>query len=151
MRRVPQYNFVFSVNRIEPKDRQHMSKVAMISIIDDDQLVRESTADLISSLGHEPLIFGSGEQFLASGRLKDTACIITDLNMAGLSGLDLQSHLLAGGHRTPIIFITAYPKEAARSRALKAGAVAFLTKPYEESTLISSLETALKRWANFQR
>ena len=80
--------------------------------------MRESTADLISSLGHEALIFGSGEQFLASGCLKDTACIITDLHMPGLNGLDLQSRLLAEGHRTPIIFITAYPKDAARSRAL---------------------------------
>jgi len=120
--------------------------MAMISIIDDDILVRESTADLICSLGHEALIFGSGAQFLASGCLKDTACIITDLNMPGLDGLDLQSRLLADGHATPIIFITAYPKEAARSRALKSGAVAFLTKPFEESALISSLETALKRW-----
>src|SRR5262245_22348188 len=118
----------------------------MISIIDDDLLVRESTADLISSLGHEALIFGSGEQFLASGRLKDTACIITDLHMPGLNGLDL---LLAEGHRTPIIFITAYPKDAARLRALNAGAVAFLTKPFEESALIRSLETALERWEKF--
>jgi FixJ family two-component response regulator len=120
--------------------------MAMISIIDDDIFVRESAAELISSLGHEALIFGSGEQFLASDRLKATACIITDLNMPGLDGLDLQNRLLADGHTTPIIFITAYPKEAARSRALKSGAVAFLTKPFQESALISSLETALKRW-----
>jgi len=117
----------------------------MISIIDDDLLVRESTADLISSLGHEAFTFASGEQFLASGRLKDTACIITDLHMPGLSGLDLQSRVLAEGHRTTIIFITAYPKKTARSHALNAGAVAFLTKPFEESALISSLETALAR------
>src|SRR5262245_38907619 len=122
-----------------------MSKVAMISIIDDDQLVRESTADLISSLGHEPLIFASAEQFLASGRVEDTACIITDLHMTGLSGLDLQSRLLADGHRTPVIFITGYPKAAAQARALEAGAVAFLSKPFEEGALISSLEIALKR------
>jgi FixJ family two-component response regulator len=123
----------------------------MISIIDDDQFVRESTADLISSLGHEALIFDSGEQFLASGCLKDTACIITDLHMPGMNGLDLQSRLLAGGHRTPVIFITAYPQDAARSRAINAGAVAFLTKPFDESALIGSLETALKRWKNFER
>jgi FixJ family two-component response regulator len=122
-----------------------MSKVAMISIIDDEELVREPIADLISSLGHEPLIFGSAEQFLASGRVEDTACIITDLHMTGLSGLELQSRLLADGHCTPIIFITAYPKAAARVRALEAGAVAFLTKPFKEHALISSLETALKR------
>ena len=122
----------------------------MISIIDDDLLVRESTADLISSLGHEALIFGSAEQFLASGCLKDTACIITDLHMPGLNGLDLQGRLLAEGHRTPIIFITAYPKEAARTRALNAGAVAFLSKPFQERVFIKSLETALKRWEDFQ-
>jgi FixJ family two-component response regulator len=116
----------------------------MISIIDDDLLVRESTADLISSLGHEALIFDSGERFLASGSLKNTACIITDLHMPGLSGLDLQSRLLAEGHRTPIIFITAYPKEEAMSRALNAGAVAFLSKPFHEADLTRSLERALK-------
>jgi FixJ family two-component response regulator len=119
--------------------------VAVIAIIDDDAFVRESTADLISSLGHESLIFDSGEQFLASGRLADTVCIITDLQMPGLSGLDLQAHLQANNCFTPIIFITAYPKESARARALDAGAVAFLTKPYEEGALIGSLETALRR------
>jgi FixJ family two-component response regulator len=123
----------------------------MISIIDDDRMVRESTADLISSLGHEALVFGSGEQFLASECVKDTACIITDLHMPGLNGLDLQSRLLEEGHRTPIIFITAYPKDAARSRALNAGAVAFLTKPFEERALISSLEKALKRRESLER
>jgi FixJ family two-component response regulator len=68
-----------------------------------------------------------------------------------MNGLDLQSRLLAGGHRTPVIFITAYPQDAARSRAINAGAVAFLTKPFDESALIGSLETALKRWKNFER
>jgi FixJ family two-component response regulator len=123
-----------------------MSKVAIISIVDDDLLVRESIADLISSLGHEPLIFGTAEQFLASGRLADTACIITDLLMPGASGLDLQASVRAYGHLTPIIFITACPNESARARALEAGAVAFLTKPFEESALLGSLEIALRRW-----
>jgi FixJ family two-component response regulator len=123
-----------------------VSKPVVISIIDDDLMVRESTADLINSLGYQALTFASGEQFLASGYLKDTACIITDLQMPGTTGLDLQSRLHADGHRTPIIFITAYPKDATRSRALNAGAVAFLSKPFEESALISSLETALERW-----
>ena len=126
-----------------------MSKPAVISIIDDDLIVRESTADLVTSLGYQALTFVSGEQFLASGYLKDTACIITDLHMPGSNGLDLQNRLLADGHRTPIIFITAYPKDATRSRALNAGAVAFLSKPFEESALISSLETALEGWKKF--
>jgi len=151
--RIPTHNFAASLGQLEKQFKTNsmsfVSKVAMISIIDDDLLVRESTADLISSLGHEALTFGSGEQFLASGRLKETACIITDLHMPGLNGLDLQSRLLAEGHRTPIIFITAYPKDAARSRAFNAGAVAFLTKPFEESALIRSLETALERWEKF--
>ena len=142
------YNRAVLVGRLQPRLKQkHMLKVAMISIIDDDLLVRESTADLISSLGHEPLIFDSAEQFLASGRLADTACIITDLQMPGMSGLDLQASLLADGDLTPIIFITAYPKETTRARALDAGAVAFLTKPYDESALLDSLEIALRRWA----
>jgi FixJ family two-component response regulator len=117
----------------------------MITIIDDDLLVREAAADLISSLGHEALVFASGEQFLASGHLQDTACIITDLHMPGLDGLALQSRLLTEGHRTPIIFITAYPKEAARVRALDGGAVAFLSKPFEEASLINALANALNR------
>jgi FixJ family two-component response regulator len=127
------------------------AELAMISIIDDDLLVRESTADLVSSLGHEALVFSSGEQFLASGRLPDTACIITDLNMPGLDGLALQSLLLAGGHRTPIIFITAFPKETARARAIDAGAVAFLSKPFEESSLINALAAALNTGSELER
>jgi FixJ family two-component response regulator len=122
----------------------------MISIIDDDAWVRESTADLITSLGHKALTFASGEQFLASGRLKDTSCVITDLEMPGLNGLDLQERLLAEGYRTPIIFLTAFPKDAARSRALEAGAVAFLSKPFKEASLITSLEIALKRREEFE-
>ena len=127
-----------------------VSKAAMISIIDDDSWVRESTADLITSLGHKALTFASGEQFLASGHLKDTSCVITDLEMPGFNGLDLQERLLAEGYRTPIIFITAYPKDAARSRALEAGAVAFLSKPFREDSLINSLAIALKRWEEFE-
>jgi FixJ family two-component response regulator len=115
----------------------------MISIVDDDALVREATADLITSLGYQALTFASAEQFLASEHVNETACLITDLQMSGLSGLDLQSHWLAGGYRTPIIFITAFPKDGARARALEAGAVAFLSKPFEEESLIGSIEIAL--------
>jgi len=84
--------------------------MAIISIVDDDPVVREATADLISSLGHEALTFASGEQFLASSNLKDTACVITDLQMPGLDGLALQNHLVIQGWRIPIIFVTAILK-----------------------------------------
>jgi FixJ family two-component response regulator len=149
---VRKYNVAAFDGRLDRLETRTMrAEVAMISIIDDDVLVREATADLISSMGHEALTFASGEQFLTSGRLRDTACIITDLHMPGLDGLGLQRRLLAEGHTVPIIFITAYPKDAARTRALAAGAVAFLSKPFEERSLISALESALNRTTNLQR
>ena len=121
-----------------------MAATPLISIVDDDAFVREATADFLTSLGYHACTFASAEQFLASEHLQDTSCVITDLRMPGLSGLDLQNRLSAGGCKTPIIFVTAYPKERDRSRALSAGAVAFLNKPFEEAALISSIEVALQ-------
>ena len=118
-------------------------KDSMISIVDDDSLVREAIGDLVSSLGYKSLVFASAEEFLQSGQVEDTACLITDLQMPGLSGLDLQERLLDGGFRTPVIFVTAHPKAKARERALSAGAVAFLSKPFEEMSLISAVKSAL--------
>ena len=116
-----------------------------ISIIDDDQVVREATGDLVQSLGYEVATFESAERFLESGRLAETLCLITDLQMPGLSGLDLQSRLIAEGQRIPVIFITAFPEERFRRRAMNAGAVGFLSKPFDEESLIRYLETALTR------
>ena len=121
-----------------------MAATPLISIVDDDAFVREATADFLTSLGYHACTFASAEQFLASEHLQDTSCVITDLRMPGLSGLDLQNRLSAGGCKTPIIFVTAYPKERDRSRALSAGAVAFLNKPFEETALIGSIEVALQ-------
>jgi len=115
-----------------------------ISIIDDDQVVREATGDLVQSLGYEVATFESAERFLESGRLAETSCLITDLQMPGLSGLDLQSRLIAEGQRIPVIFITAFPEERFRRRAMNAGAVGFLSKPFDEESLIRYLETALR-------
>ena len=114
-----------------------------ISIIDDDQVVREATGDLVQSLGYEVLTFESAERFLESGRLAETSCLITDLQMPGLSGLDLQSRLIEEGQRIPVIFVTAFPDEKFQVRAMRAGAVGFLSKPFDESSLISCLESAL--------
>jgi FixJ family two-component response regulator len=116
----------------------------VISIIDDDPLVRDGIDDLVSSLGYRSLTFASSEEFLDSGQVRNTACVITDLNMPGLNGLDLQQYLLTKGYSTPVIFITAFPDSKARERALKAGAVAFLSKPFEEKLLISAVGSALK-------
>ena len=106
---------------------------AIISIVDDDECVREATKGLVRSLGYTALSFSSAEEFLASERVRDTACVITDLHMPGLSGLEMQSRLIAQGYNVPIVFITAYPEERHRQRALQDGAVCFIAKPYVRS------------------
>ena len=117
--------------------------MATISIIDDDPIVREAIADLVQSLGYEAATFESAEQFLASGAVAETSCLITDLQMPGQSGLELQKQLLAEGHRTPVIFVTAFPEEKFRNRAMTAGAVAFLSKPFRDDTLIECVKAVL--------
>jgi FixJ family two-component response regulator len=119
-----------------------------ISIIDDDPIVREAIADLVQSLGYEAATFESAEQFLASGAVAQTSCLITDLHMPGQSGLDLQKQLLAEGHRTPVIFVTAFLDEKFRNRAMNAGAVAFLSKPFRDDTLIDCVKNALNSTIN---
>jgi len=102
-------------------------------------------------LGYRAVTFASAEDFLGSGRVKDTTCLITDLQMPGRSGFDLQSQLLAEGYRTPIIFVSALPKESIRTRALNAGAVTFLSKSFDEASLMTSVELALNEtWNRFQ-
>jgi FixJ family two-component response regulator len=116
----------------------------MISIVDDDPSARESLRDLLESLGYAVSTFESAERFLESGRLAETSCLISDVHMPGLSGLDLQSQLAADGHHIPVIFITGFPEERFRIRARSAGAIGFLSKPFDEGALISCLETALQ-------
>jgi FixJ family two-component response regulator len=121
-----------------------LKKNTMISIVDDDRSVREAANALIRSLGYAAATFESAEEFLESGRLCDTACLITDVQMPGMSGIDLQSHLTANGHHTPVIFVTGYPEEGTRERALDAGAFGFLSKPFSEASLIACLDRALE-------
>lgn len=116
----------------------------MISIVDDDEAVREATKSLVRSLGYRASTFSSAEEFLNSDRVHDSSCLITDLQMPGLSGVELQSRLIADGHRMPIIFMTAYPEDRIRGRAMKAGAVGFLSKPFDDDHLIDCLDRALK-------
>jgi FixJ family two-component response regulator len=120
-----------------------LAKVPVISIVDDDASVREATKGLVRSLGYGAAAFASAEDFLQSDHVNDTACLITDMQMPGLSGVELQSRLVAQGNRTPIIFITAFPEERIRARVLEAGAVGFLSKPFDEERLIEYIHAAL--------
>ena len=115
----------------------------MICIVDDDDFVRESLGDLIESFGYDVATFRSAERFLEAECLAETSCLITDLQMPGLSGFDLQGRLTADGHRIPVIFVTVSSDEKFQVRAMRAGAVGFLSKPFDESSLITCLESAL--------
>ena len=120
-----------------------MQKVTLISIVDDDESVREATKDLIWSLGYAAATFASAEDYLRSDRIADTSCLIADVQMPGMSGVELQDRLIADGHRTPIIFVTAFPEAKIRARVLRAGAYGFLSKPLDGESLIKCLEMAL--------
>jgi FixJ family two-component response regulator len=120
-----------------------LSNPPVISIIDDDGSVRAATRNLVRSLGYVVHTFASAEDFLRSPHLDDTSCVITDVRMPDMSGLDLQAYLLAKGQTFPFIFVTAFSVESDRERALKAGATCFLSKPFDGETLIECLEAAL--------
>jgi len=122
-----------------------LPEARVISIVDDDRFAREAIGELVRSLGYRTAVFPSAEQFLESGRIGETACLITDLQMPGMSGLDLQNRLRDEGFLTPVIFVSAFPEERYRTRALDAGAVAFLSKPFEEQSLVACINAALSR------
>lgn len=113
-----------------------------ISIVDDDAWAREGIKDFVASLGYRTLTFSSAEEFVNSGCIETTACVITDLQMPGLNGLGLQKYLADHGHSTSVIVLTAYPDEKSRIKALDAGAFGFLIKPFEEKNLVECLKAA---------
>ena len=120
-----------------------MSETALISIVDDDESMREAIQSLLRSVGFRAKTFASGEQFLQSDQIENTACLILDVRMPGMSGLDLQRRLMATECRIPIVFVTAHGEEEARSRALQEGAVDFLLKPFSEEALLNAIQVAL--------
>ena len=115
----------------------------LIVIVDDDEFVRESLNGLMRAAGFPALTFASAEEFLNSGKQEQTACLIADIRMPGMSGLDLQSRLNRDKLRIPIIFITAQGDEKMRMQALRAGAVEFLAKPFDDDALLDSVRAAL--------
>jgi FixJ family two-component response regulator len=121
-----------------------VSKRPLVAIIDDDESVRATTDSLVRSLGYIVRTFASAEEFLRSGRIDDFACVITDVQMPGMSGVQLQDHVRAEGSRVPFIFFTAFPDEKTRAQALAAGAICYLTKPFDGDGLIKCFEVALK-------
>ena len=117
----------------------------LISIVDDDEALRNSLDDLVQSIGFRTQGFPSAEAFLNSSQARDTACLILDVRMPGMNGLDLQRRIVVTGWRIPIIFITSHADDTARARALEAGAVAFLHKPFREEELLRAIDAAFKR------
>ena len=116
-----------------------------VAVVEDDRSVREATKHLLRLLGYATATFESAEDFLRSGLVGDTACLISDVRLPGMSGIDLQSRLVLDGHRIPIIFVTSFPDEAIRARVLRNGAIGYLSKPLQEEGLINCLDQALKR------
>ena len=115
----------------------------LVSIIDDEDSVRTSLASLIRSAGFQALSFASAEAFLNSTQARESACVILDVRMPRMNGLELQRHILAINWRVPIIFVTSHADDGARARALEAGAVGFLHKPLRVEELLNALEVAL--------
>jgi FixJ family two-component response regulator len=117
----------------------------LVAIVDDDDSVRGTLQELLRSAGLPSQGFDSAEAFLGSGRQQETACLITDIRMPGMSGLELQARLNAERCKIPTIFITAHGDEEMRFQALRAGAVEFLPKPFDDEVLIESVRAALDR------
>jgi FixJ family two-component response regulator len=120
-----------------------LSVSGAIAVVDDDDSVRAATNKLLRLLGYTTAAFASAEDFLKSGRVKDVACLITDVQMPGMDGVELQRRLLSIGNRMPVIFVTAFPQEDIRDCVMERGAVGYLTKPLREESLIACLDRAL--------
>ena len=121
-----------------------MEKWPMISIVDDDESVRDATASLMRAAGYSPQAFPCARAFLESPHLADTDILIADVQMPGMSGLELHDALVDAGKHIPTLLITAYPDERMRSRALHAGVIGYLTKPFNESELLDAIQSVLR-------
>jgi FixJ family two-component response regulator len=120
-----------------------VAKAPTVAVVDDDDAVRDALSNHLSSLGLTVATFASAEAFLASPACADAACLIADIQMPGMSGLDLQRHLAGSGNRIPVILITAFPRDHLRQQAEAEGAFGFLAKPFDGRLMIDCIERAL--------
>jgi FixJ family two-component response regulator len=116
----------------------------VISIVDDDEAVRLALRSLVRSLGYVSNVFASAEEFLESSHPNETSCLISDIQMPGMTGIELQNRLKMLDCSTPVIFVTAFPDDRSRARALEAGAIGFLEKPFEGRVMIQLIDMALR-------
>src|SRR6267378_7273908 len=128
---------------MDMRDNNMVAEGARISVVDDDESMREAIKTLIGSMGMSVEEFSSAEEFLYSGRSQVVDCLILDIRMVGLGGLELQRRLAADNRRIPIVFITAHYSEEERTRAMEAGAVDFLSKPFTEEELLNAISASL--------
>jgi FixJ family two-component response regulator len=119
-----------------------MPKKPLVAIVDDDESIRDTTKDLLESEGLNAQAFPSAEAFLNSGQLRRVSCVVADMRMSGMSGLAMHEQLVASGDAIPTILMTAYPEERVRARALKAGAIAYLAKPFTDDELLDCISAA---------
>jgi FixJ family two-component response regulator len=126
------------------RERRSATERPLLSVIDDDESVRESLPDLLREFGFDPRAFSSAREFLSSDYLEATRCLILDVAMPGMTGLDLQQELKRRGQEIPIIFITGQKDEGIRKQAFKQGAVEFLYKPFSDTALLDAINAALR-------
>ena len=128
---------------MKSKHGQSTSKRSLLSVVDDDEMLRESLPELLSEFGYVARAFSSGQEFLSSSFLNETRCLVLDVAMPEMSGLDLQQELKSRGQAIPIIFISGQQDEDVRKQAFRQGAVKFLNKPFSDSDLLEAVNAAL--------
>ncbi len=136
---------VYNLNSLyTPDSREGLVPTnSTVSVVDDDTSMRQALRGLLKSAGFHAEVFASAEEFLNSGRLSETACLVLDVRMPGITGLELQEQLIASGWTVPIIFITAHGDDDARTRAIELGAIDFLQKPFSDQALLNAIARAL--------
>jgi len=129
---------------MEPPNGRSGNDHPLLSVVDDDESVRESLPDLLREFGFSARVFSSAEDFLSSGCVEETSCLILDIVMPGMSGPDLHDEIKRRGQQIPIVFITGQRDETVRARVLKQGPAGFLLKPFSDADLLAAINTALQ-------